>query len=84
MFLVILVAVTRTVPFPTMSAFLIEVIRLAIVSLPMTKEFLGIPGLDIKGMFNFLRGICLRCNELIHIPFYELSVEGLYKIDKYL
>jgi hypothetical protein len=74
MFLVILVAVTRTVPFSAMSAFLIEVIRLAIVSLPMTNEFLGIPGLDIKGMFDLLRGICLRCNELIHVPFDELSI----------
>jgi hypothetical protein len=54
MFLVILVVVTQTVIFSTMSAFLIEVIRFAIVSLPMTNEFLGIPGLDIKGMFDLL------------------------------
>jgi hypothetical protein len=54
MFLVILVAVTRTILFSTMSAFLIEVTRFAIVSLPMTNEFLGIPGLDIKGMFDIL------------------------------
>jgi hypothetical protein len=81
MFLVILVAVTRTVPFSAMSAFLIEVIRLAIVSLPMTNEFLGIPGLDIKGMFDLLRGICLRCNELIHVPFDELSVSRRFLQD---
>jgi hypothetical protein len=67
-----------------MSAFLIEVIRLAIVSLPMMNEFLGIPGLDIKGMFYFIRRICLRFNEFIHIPFDELSVEDLYKIYQYL
>jgi hypothetical protein len=54
MFLVILVAVTRTVLFCTMSTFLIEVIRFAIVSLPMTNKFLGIPGLDIKGMFDII------------------------------
>jgi hypothetical protein len=54
MFLVILVDVTRTVLFSTMSVFLTEVIRFAIVSLPMTNEFLGIPGLDIKGMFDLL------------------------------
>jgi hypothetical protein len=54
MFLVILVAVTQIVLFSTMSAFIIEVIRFAIVSLPMTNEFLGIPGLDIKGMFDLL------------------------------
>jgi hypothetical protein len=54
MFLVILVVVTRTVPFSTMSTFLIEVIRFAMVSLPMMNKFLGIHGLDIKGMFDLL------------------------------
>lgn len=75
MFSVILVDAIRTVPFLSMSAFLIEVIISAIVSLPMTNSNFCAPNYDIINMFfslfyfHFLLffNICVRYNLLIDL-----------------